>query len=100
MDGLSDAERTEIDDFVDFSDAQDEFTDAMERRFRQKYAEGYRGWDSEQEEVEHLPNDLAWVSGEHNFVEGMLRSIEKRHWVDVANWAMFIWNLERKRQVK
>ena len=75
-------------------DAVTDFSDAMENRLVEKHAEGYRGWDSAEEVCEDLPDGTKRLSGIDNFVNGLFHSATKAEWVDVANWAMFLWNLE------
>jgi hypothetical protein len=56
----------------------------MLARVVHKMQDGEHGWDS----PEKMSDDA--------IVYGLLRSLAKGNWVDVANWAMFAWNRELK----
>ena len=96
MDTSTPEERRRIEELMDLTDVLDEFSGAMEDRLRKKYDKGYRGWNCEKEESKDLPGGLSWLSGRNNFINGLFRSVEKGNWADAANWAMFIWNLDRE----
>lgn len=59
----------------------DAFAGAMREKLREKYHEGRGGWDSEE-----------WSRGQ--IATALAAHVEKHDWVDVANFAMFLWNRE------
>lgn len=56
------------------------FSDAMHRKIVNKFKEGKRGWDD--------------PSIKEPLKKALLEHFEKGDMVDVANFAMFIWNIE------
>ena len=58
------------------------FTDAMFHKLTDKVISGYKGWDN--------PNILETLKSK------LADNINDQDWVDVANIAMFLWNLKQK----
>lgn len=61
------------------------FSDEMERKLHRKLMQGYSGWDDENMK-EYLK-------------ESIKNHVEKGDWVDVANLAAMLWNLEDFKEV-
>lgn len=53
---------------------------SMYSKLRKKYREGYGGWDN--------------PSCRDNVLKKLRKNIEDKDWVDVANCAMFLWNID------
>ena len=57
----------------------DEFSVRMEARLERKVAEGRRGWDDPDWDIEDIKRQL-------------IIQVEKGNMIDAANFAMFAWN--------
>ncbi len=60
----------------------DEFSEAMKKRCRQKAKQGFSGWDGR----------IGW----DNIFTRMILSAAKANFVDVANFAMMLWDRSGK----
>jgi len=58
----------------------DTFAQEMKRKLHQKFQEGHRGWDT--------PRYKSFFKSE------LRKHIEKEDWIDVANFAAFLWNIQ------
>lgn len=59
----------------------DDFADKMKKKLREKYMEGKTGWD-----------DPDWSHEDR--IAALEEHLEKGDMIDVANFAMFVWNNE------
>lgn len=59
-----------------------DFAWAMLDKLWYKYNQGYRGWE-----------DLT----DHDLDERLKHHIEKRDWIDVANFCLFAWLIQKKK---
>lgn len=64
----------------------DNFSEEMKKKLREKYSEGFYGWDD--------PNNKDLIKHELKI------HIEKdgEQYIDIANLSMMLWNLENKRK--
>lgn len=67
-----------------------EFGDQMKQRLIEGSARGYKGWTHAEEKESDL-----WASGHELFIRRLLAAASQRRWIDVANYAAFLWNLEK-----
>lgn len=70
----------------DYGQSMERFSREMVTRFYDKALAGRRGWD-----------DPKCYIG---MASALQDSVNKMNWVDVANFAMFLWNLDEFRKQK
>lgn len=77
-----------MDDIEKINRAIDQFAEAMKEKMEEKYYEGYTGWDD--------------ITGVEGVIVQKLKDHTRRgngQWVDVANFAMMLWNASRNSSV-
>lgn len=70
----------------DYDQKREQFETEMAKRFYDKALEGFHGWDDSK--------------CYHPMIDALNKSVEKMNWVDVANFALFLWNLDEARDLK